>query len=104
MGIGGFMQKWEYCVITGIDTNNGFSANYPKLYFFGTRGISKTVDLSNKASSQRPEGMRNVTEGGYIASIIALLGQEGWEMVGEGHVSLAAGVGYQSLYFKRQIE
>lgn len=62
------------------------------------------MDLSNKASSQRPEGMRNVTEGDYIASIIALLGQEGWEMVGAGNVVLSAGVGYQSLYFKRQIE
>lgn len=39
MGIGDFMQKWEYCIITGIDTTNGFSAFIPN-YIFLERGVS----------------------------------------------------------------
>ena len=95
------MQKWEYCVITGVSGGGGgFDGSYPKLNYFSKTGIVKIVDLGNGAASERPEGMRKVSEGGYIASTIARLGQEGWEMVGMG-VETAS---YHCIYFRRPIE
>lgn len=100
------MQKWEYCVITGVDSSSigVFKGQYPKLNYFGFNGISQEVDLGNSAASKRPKGWEKVGEGGYIAYTIAKLGSEGWEMVGTGTGSSMQGTGTHCIYFKRPIE
>jgi len=100
------MQKWEYCVITGVDNSSigTFTGHYPRLSFLGLRGISEEVDLGKNAAPKRPEGWEKVSEGGYIAYTIAKLGSEGWEMVGTGTGSSTNGTGSHCIYFKRPIE
>jgi hypothetical protein len=98
------MQKWEYCVITGVDfATYGITGSYPKLSYFSINGVAKEIDLGNSAASKRPSGMQKVSEGGYIASIIASLGQEGWEMVGVVNAS-STGTGTHGIYFRRPME
>ncbi len=93
------MQKWEYCVITGVIHQQGrFEGHYPQLIFFGLNGISECIELNNKLTI--PQAFLKGPEGGYIAHTIAKLGFEGWEMVGVG--SNESGV--NNLYFRRPIE
>lgn len=91
-------------MLTGIWTSSFFEGKYPQLYYFGLNGISKQVDLGNGAASQRPEGFKKVSEGGYIAHVIAKLGSEGWEMVGTGKGNDQNGLGSNNIFFKRPIE
>ena len=98
------MQKWEYCVITGVTTfASELSGKYPKLTYFFPRGFEKQIDLGNKAASQRPKGMEKVSEGEYIASVVAQLGMEGWEMVSAVNEAPSDSSRY-SIYFRRPIE
>jgi hypothetical protein len=98
------MQKWEYCVITGVTFQNmGISGNHPILEYFSINGIEKSEDLGDKAASKRPN-LKNISEGGYIASVIARLGNEGWEMVGTGYRAYTSIDGHHCIYFRRPIE
>jgi hypothetical protein len=102
------MQKWEYCVITGIDIRSGaMRGYYPRLYYLGLNRLlnnEKEVDLSHRGASQRPKGWENYSEAEYIAIIIAKLGSDGWEMVGTGNGNSDVGVGAHVIYFKRLLE
>ena len=97
-------QKWEYCVITGIDVDalGGFEPYYPCLTYFSLNG-TEVINLSNKAASKRPSGWEKANEAGYVAHVIAKLGSEGWEMVGVGSGRSAQGTGPQCIYFRRPI-
>lgn len=69
------MQKWEYCVITGVTGDiSGFLAHYPRLVYFSLNGISSEMDLSDGAARNRPKGWEKVSEAGYVAHVIAQLG------------------------------
>lgn len=97
-------QKWEYCVITGIDVSSvGFKPHFPKLTYFSLNGIETQIDLGNSAASKRSENWKDVSEAGYVAHIIAKLGMEGWEMVGTGSGSSNQGTGIHCNYFRRPI-
>jgi hypothetical protein len=97
-------QKWEYCVITGIDTSRGgFYTYYPQLTLFSLEGIRLVQDLGDQSRKNRPTGWENTREVDYVAHIIAELGLDGWEMVGAGTGSSADGTGPQCLYFRRPI-
>jgi len=100
------MQKWEYCLITGVMVSSigKFEGRYPRLYFFGLDGLSQEVNLGDSVASQRPKEFQKVSEGGYIAHWIAKLGSEGWEMVGTGKGDDQSGLGANSIYFRRPLE
>ena len=84
------MQKWEYCVITGLSQTG---MEYPCFYIFSNKGYELVDTFKN-----RPKG---VTEGDSVAMLISQLGDEGWEMVGTG--STREGFSH-SIYFKRMKE
>ena len=100
------MQKWEYCIITGVatDANGRFRGLNPKLYFFSLDGIEEIYDLGDSTASERPAGWKRVNEAGYIAYTIANLGAEGWEMVGTSVESYVQGAIAHCIYFRRPIE
>ena len=99
------MQRWEYCVITGVKVTGigSFEGKYPKLYYFSLAGIDRKVDLGKSSAKTRPDGFEKVTEGGYIAATIARLGNDGWEMVGTGSHESFGQVPPEShcIYFRR---
>ena len=99
------MKQWQYCVITGVMTNSGsLSGSYPQLSFLSIHGIEETIDLGKNAAQKRPEGFKNVSEGGYIAHWISKLGSEGWEMVSAVPESAGPGANSHSIYFRREVE
>jgi hypothetical protein len=82
------MQKWEYCVISGVSTRNeGLHSYYPKVIRLTTEGAE---------ASRLPEE-KGAQETDSLAIVIAQMGNEGWELVGCGNTSAS----YHSLYFKR---
>jgi hypothetical protein len=98
------MQKWEYCLLTGvkIDVIGNLEGNYPKLTYFSVDG-KKEINLSNSAKATRPKGFEKVSEGWYIAAVIADLGIKGWEMVGTGQSDYLNGGIKHIIYFRRPI-
>lgn len=100
------MQKWEYCVITGvvINTNGVLTGRNPRLYHFSLDGIDKKEYLGDNAANARPRGWKDVNETGYIAHTVAMLGSEGWEMVGTGMGNEIEGIMAHCIYFRRPIE
>ena len=100
------MQKWEYCIITGVatDKNGMFGGLHPKLFFFLMDGIEEEDYLVDEAAFQRPRECKNVSEAGYIAYKIAKLGLEGWEMVETSIESYTEGGVAHCIYFRRPIE
>ncbi len=79
------VEKWEYCVLYGIGpTDKGKLCTYdPNLYRFTSKGYELVTDFKNRTQS--------ITEEISVARVIALLGDEGWELVGIGN----------GLWFKR---
>jgi len=99
------MQKWEYCVITGllVDVPSGFHTHHPKLNYFSSNG-RLIEDLGNPGKLQRPKGFEQMDEIEYTASVIARLGNEGWEMVSAVNGGYGTGTLYHCIYFRRPIE
>lgn len=90
------MQTWDYCMLKGCTTNEeGFCTEAPRLIFFRRKGLS-VVALDRK-TIHRTYGFESA--GDYVANVIALLGEEGWEMVSA--VPVAGQPGNHALYFKR---
>jgi len=82
------MQKWEYCIITGVHAD--FTGDHPGCYRLTSKGRELVTDFSNP-----PKGYAKTY---LVAQFIAQLGEEGWEMVGAGTTN----EGYAHiLYFKR---
>ena len=98
------MAKWEYCVITGCRGDAQFRTELPTLGRFDKKGLY-TTQLGRKEAKEA--GFP--AEVHLVASTIAQLGADGWEMVGCGVSSpvIAAigptGLCTHSIYFKRQI-
>lgn len=84
------MQKWEYCIVTGIVPWSGGLDSEDHLQYFGTASPEITY-FGHTTPQQRPQ---------VLAQTIARLGEEGWEMVG----CAFAGHRGHHIYFKRPIE
>ena len=80
------MQKWEYCIITGVVPWSGGLDSEDHLQIFGS-------DASEITHFRAPAGKRPQ----ILAQTIAQLGEDGWEMV---RCAFAGHRGHH-LYFKR---
>ncbi|MFN2456306.1 MAG: hypothetical protein ABR577_19080 [Pyrinomonadaceae bacterium] len=80
-------NRWEYCSITRAAVGQGRGGLYWISYF--REGGVQVVEVEEQA-----------TERGGPAKAIAKLGEEGWEMVGQGPLEIRQG-GFNALYFKR---
>ena len=89
------MQKWEYCIITGVKINSTgrFDGKSPRLYFFALNGVP--------VETERPKELEKVGDNRYIANTIAKLGFDGWEMVSTGR---AEDPMLHYIYFRQPIE
>jgi hypothetical protein len=67
------MQKWEYCYVYGIQAHNPMHTNRPRIAIFSSTEphLIKT-ELWNQNQEAEVLG---------AAKAIAMLGEEGWEMV-----------------------
>lgn len=99
------MEKWEYCVISGVGfISSTLFPNYPELIFFSVDGITKRIDIGNNAAHKRPEKFVKASEGEYLAHIIAKLGIEGWEMIcAVSQDRSSEGIGPHCIYFRRKL-
>lgn len=85
------MQKWEYCVVGHLwGFSKGLETYFPFIGYFKDNGLDET-SLKGKPEMQR------------VASVIAKLGNEGWEMSGCGRTG-TRGLPGHLLYFKRPVE
>jgi hypothetical protein len=79
--------RWEYCTVSKAVTSPSRGGLY-WITFFREGGIQQ-VEVEEQA-----------TERGGPARAIAKLGEEGWEMVGQGPLEIRQG-GLNAIYFKR---
>lgn len=85
--------RWEYCAVTRAQfVGSPRGGQYWITYFRGNNVRVETVEAG-------------VTENG-LAKAVSRLGDEGWEMVGEGTLDIGPGRGTPpaALYFKRARE
>ncbi|HEX8144670.1 MAG TPA: hypothetical protein VF553_19030 [Pyrinomonadaceae bacterium] len=80
-------SKWEYCSLTKAVVPSSRGGLYWISYFRET-GVH-VVEVEEVA-----------TERSGPAKALARLGEEGWEMVGQGQLEIRQG-GFNALYFKR---
>lgn len=86
------MQKWEYCLVRGIDISQGeLSGSYPTIMYFEDNGLRV-----EEIKGGYPE------EGKKLALLIAKLGKEGWELVDTDNDHSSRN--RYTLFFKRPIE
>ena len=81
-------QKWEYCALTKA------------AYVRSNRGGLYWISYFRDAGVEVVEVEDSALERNGPSRVIARLGAEGWEMVGEGSLEINAG-GVRALYFKR---
>ena len=87
-------RRWEYCAVTKaqfVGSNRGGA--YWIGYFRGAGVQTETVEVG--------------PSGNALAKAVAKLGEEGWEMVGEGPLEVRVGVPGgtpTALFFKRRME
>jgi hypothetical protein len=84
------MQKWEYCIVTGVVPWSGGVDSEDHLQRFGADSPEITY-FRHTMGERRPQ---------VVAQTIARLGEEGWEMVG----CAFAGRRGHHIYFKRPKE
>jgi hypothetical protein len=85
--------RWEYCAVSKAQfVASARAGQYWITYFRGTNVRVETVEAG-------------VTENG-MAKAVSRLGEEGWEMVGEGTLDMGPGRGTPptAIYFKRPRE
>ncbi len=80
-------SRWEYCTVSKAVTSPSRGGLYWITYF--RDGGIQQVEVEEQA-----------TERGGPAKAIAKLGEEGWEMVGQGPLEIRQG-GLNAIYFKR---
>ena len=81
-------QKWEYCALTKAAYAGAGKAGIYWISYFRDAGV-QVVEIEDAA-----------TERNGPARGIAKLGEEGWEMVGQGQLEIRQR-GIHALYFKR---
>jgi hypothetical protein len=80
-------NRWEYCSVS-------------KAVSSPTRGGLYWITYFRDGGIQQVEVEEQATERGGPAKAIAKLGEEGWEMVGQGPLEIRQG-GLNAIYFKR---
>ena len=83
----GGRDRWEYCSLSKALVGQSRGGLY-WISYFRTTGV-QVVEMEEMA-----------TESSGPAKAIAKLGEDGWEMVGQGPLEMRAG-GINAIYFKR---
>ena len=83
-------RKWEYCAITRASQSPSIARGVYAISYFRPAGV-QVVSVDESAS-----------ERGALPKAIARLGEDGWELVGEGPLEFRANIGGEALYFKRR--
>jgi hypothetical protein len=83
--------RWEYCAVTKAQfVGSARGGQYWITYFRGNNVRVETIEAG-------------IAENG-LAKAVSRLGDEGWEMVGEGTLDVGRGTPPAALYFKRARE
>jgi hypothetical protein len=82
--------RWEYCAIS----RSGVSASLPRgnyaVSYFRATGVETTYVEET------------ATDRSALSRTIAKLGDDGWEMIGQGPIEFKPPIGGEALYFKRR--
>ena len=81
--------RWEYCALSKANYVGSSRAGLYWISYFRETGV-QVVEVEESASEKN--GM---------AKAIARLGEEGWEMVGQGSLDVRSGTAVNALFFKR---
>lgn len=81
--------KWEYCTVSRAKYVNSNRAGLYWISYFRENGV-QVVEFEDTA-----------TEKNGATKIIAKLGAEGWELVGQAPLDIRQGAPIDALYFKR---
>ena len=81
--------RWEYCALSKASYVGSSRGGIYWISYFRETGVH-VVEVEESASDKN--GMTKA---------IARLGEEGWEMVGQGSLDVRAGTAVNALYFKR---
>ncbi len=93
-------QKWEYCTVdnsTTTSTDFGKTVSYLRICYLRSDGYQCETVQATVDKDQRIGG--NLSDNAATAKVVAKLGDEGWQMVGEGTPFLQGE--RKALYFKR---
>jgi hypothetical protein len=82
--------RWEYCAVSRAGYTGSTRGGTYWVSYFKEAGV-EIVEIEEKVSEQ---------QGASIARAMAKLGEEGWEMVGQGELPLKTGR-FEAIYFKR---
>lgn len=83
-------RRWEYCAITRAGQAPSIRRSAYAVTYFQPGGV-RVVDVDESFSDRAA-----------LPRAIAKLGEEGWELVGEGPLEFKLGAGGEALYFKRR--
>jgi hypothetical protein len=83
--------RWEYCAVSKAGYTGSSRGGTYWISYFKEQGV-EIVEIEEKVSEQ---------QGASIARAIAKLGEDGWEMVGQGDLPVKTGR-FEAIYFKRQ--
>lgn len=83
-------SKWEYCAVSRSGYTGSSRGGQYWISYFKTTGL-EIVEVEEKVSEQ---------QGTQMARAISKLGEEGWEMVGQGELPVSTGK-FGAIYFKR---
>ncbi len=84
------LARWEYCAVSRAGYTGSTRGGAYWISYFKETGI-EIVEIEEKVSEQ---------QGTQVYRAIAKLGEEGWEMVGDGGLLVRTGK-FEALYFKR---
>ena len=84
------VRQWEYCAVTRAAFGPSIKRSTYTITYFRPSGV-QIVDVDE-----------SVIERNALPKAIARLGEDGWEMVGDGPVEFRAGPSIDALYFKRR--
>lgn len=83
-------SRWEYCAVSRSGYTGSSRGGQFWISYFKATGV-EIVEVEEKVSEQ---------QGTQLARAISKLGEEGWEMVGQGELPVNAGKN-GAIYFKR---
>ena len=90
-------ERWEYSVISVVNWDNERKIYYARLCYIQSSGCRYSdIEGPPIVENDGPSYAKQKT----LAKAVAILGQSGWEMVGE--FAAFAGKDQQQLYFKRR--
>ncbi len=95
------VRKWEHCSVSPVNsiTQSGGKVigtaliSYVSGNGYRTEKVEATIDGSQSAM--------NLATSNAVAKAVSKLGDEGWEMVGEGTILAESSEGPKVLYFRR---